>query len=784
MAQQPAYSAVVLAGLAVGFAACFLLLSFVDFSFGYDRQVPDVARVQAVKQRINLFPRPEWAVYAFMSLRSRALESGLASEATIVKAMGLPVVIDGQPRKVSLKVVDPDFATIFGLAATLGDVRAALGQPDAVVLTASAARKLFGDAPAMGKTLRVGEATLQVRALLPDHAVNTNVPYEALVGTVTSAWPEAQRNAAFAGQGRASIFVKLKSGVDPATLAAQLQQAVDESPSERKMADSPLGKSLHGRKVTDVALQPLAQIYFDPDLLQSRDGSSHGQRNGVLGLAALALLILLLAVVNYVNLATVRTLRRQREIAMRKLMGATAWRVASQFLAESVLMAALAAGAGLLFAWLLLPLFSDLVRRPLGDLFTPLRCATALLCGVFTGVLAGAYPARCALAVRPGAALAGRGNSETAGGLWLRRVLTVLQFAAAMALCATTLAVGWQAWYGSHASPGFDPRGLLVLDLPDGSEGKSAAVGFAQALARVAGIDDVATISEAVGRDGTMITGSFTTRDGRDARIELKQVSPGWFAQYRIKPVFGRLFDAALDQPDAKAIVLNASGALALGFATPQEAVGQAGPDKRLIVGIAPDIRFLDMRQKVTPILYELKPGAVLTLRSADDAAAVHARVEPVWLRYFPKRLLEVRSAQSLLSAMYDDDLRLARMLGAASAVAVLLAAFGIYVLSAYSVQRSTRQIVMRKLHGAGRGAIARLVGREFVLLVTAGAVLGLPPAALAIERYLGAFVERAPIGVWTLAAALLLAVLVALLATARHTLAALRIAPALALRD
>jgi putative ABC transport system permease protein len=135
-----------------------------------------------------------------------------------------------------------------------------------------------------------------------------------------------------------------------------------------------------------------------------------------------------------------------------------------------------------------------------------------------------------------------------------------------------------------------------------------------------------------------------------------------------------------------------------------------------------------------------------------------------------------------VLAERYADDLRLARLLAAASVIAI--AAFGIYVLAAYSVQRRTREIVMRKLYGAGRGAIGGLVAREFASLVAAGALLGLPAAWLATQRYLAPFAERAPIGLWTVAGALALAAAAVFVATLRHTLAAMRIRPALALRD
>ena len=136
-----------------------------------------------------------------------------------------------------------------------------------------------------------------------------------------------------------------------------------------------------------------------------------------------------------------------------------------------------------------------------------------------------------------------------------------------------------------------------------------------------------------------------------------------------------------------------------------------------------------------------------------------------------------------MLKSAYEDDLRLAKMLGGASLVALGLAAFGIYVLSAYTVQRNRRQIVMRKLHGAGNAAIARRLGIEFGLALAAAAMIGLPAAAIANRLYLAGFVEHAPFGPWPLVAAFGLACLAAALATARHTVAAMRMRPVDALR-
>jgi cell division protein FtsX len=782
--QQPAYSAVVIGGLAIGFAACFLLFGFVEFCLDYNTHIPDNDRVVVVKQRINVFPRPDWQTRAFYPLRDVALASGMVSEASVVGDIDMPLRANGDLRAVNLQVVDPAFRTMFGISALQGDLSAALAQPDGLALTKTGAQKLFGANPVLGQTVKVGDNLLQVRALMPDPPANSTQQYEALVGTSSSAWPE--RETAIDKWGRGTVYMKLKPGASMTALTALLQEATERSPINQRVKNSGMGKGLNGRNVSDIRLLQLRDAYFDEDLANSRSAEQYGQRSSVFGLAAAGLLILLLAAINYINLATVRTLRRQREIGIRKLLGASSMRLVRQFLSEAALTSLLAAAAGLILAWLLLPVFSDLVNRPLGGMFTPWRCAIALIFGLFIGICAGAYPAWLAQHALPGPALAGRGNSETVAGLWVRRVLTILQFASAMALSATALAVSWQTYFASHASPGFDPSHLLVLSLPSDEGSRPEVTAFIEQLRRLPGMEGAATISEAVGRDGMKLINTVTTKDGREIPLEAKNVGTSWFELNRLHALHGRLFSEALDVNYGKSprAVVNAAAALALGFATPQEAVGQYVPGGMQIIGIAPEIRFQGLHQPPKAVIYFVRPGGVLNIRTGASLDAAYSEIEPLWRRHFPNDIMEMKTQQAVLEERYATDARLIRILATASVIAIALAAFGIYVLSAYSVQRSRREIVMRKLHGAGSVDIALMMGREFSTLVAAGALVGLPLAAVAIQRYLASYTDRAPIGGWTLAAALLLAALVALLATTRHTLAALRMSPALALRE
>jgi putative ABC transport system permease protein len=546
--------------------------------------------------------------------------------------------------------------------------------------------------------------------------------------------------------------------------------------------------ALGGRDLIDYKLTPIADAYLDPDLKGMSD--IHGDLRIIYGLAAVAVLILLLAATNYVNLATVRTLARQREIAVRKVLGAPAPAVARQFLAESVLVCLVATAFGLLLAWLMLPVFSDLVQRKFDNMFSVEAIAAAALFGILLGLAAGAYPTWSALGVRATAALAGRGNSETARGLWLRRSLTALQFAAAIGLTGTTLAVAWQTQYATTLSPGFNPAPLVIFPAQNTMHDPRMRA-FRDAVTRLPGVEGVAESGYPF-----TFTNNFTSvrRDGGDATdLNRYDISPEFFGVYGLKPVAGRLFDPALDkteEPDR--VVVNASAARKLGFTSPQDAVGKtlsdtSGREKPVqIVGVAPDMRHRSAREGEQPSVFYVNDHVkVFTVRCRQDPATVKREIEEIWPRFFPNETQDVvRMTTFITGEFYADDLRLAKLLAASSVIAIAIAAFGIYVLAAYSVQRRTKEIVLRKLYGAGKGAIGGLMAREFGTLIAAGALLGLPAAWIATQRYMAPFTERAPVGLWTLAAALAVAGLVTLGSTLRHTLAAVRITPALVLRD
>lgn len=791
LARDRLWSGSAIAGLAIGFAACFLLLGYVAYSFSYDSTHPDPDRVHLVKTRFHFPGVPEeWTEQSTQALRSTVLDARLPADVTMYAQV--PATLAVGPRTVAAQVtlVDPAFVAMMGVRVLAGDATAALARPDRIVLTVAGARKLFGrDTGVVGQLVTADGERLAVGALVADPPAATTVPYEMLAGSGSPLWAGPDRDDATSNWGRlfGRVYVKLAPGADAAALAAALQRASDASPLHGQLDPAFLAQ-LGDKALMDVGLVRLRDAYLDPDL--GKGAQLHGDRLVLFAVAALALLILLLATINYVNLATVRTLRRQREIAIGKVLGARAGQVVAQFLAESVLVTLAATALGLLCAWRLMPWFGELMNRPVDGFVGAPVFAAFLALGLLTGVLAGLHPAWVALRVKPAAALAGRHDQESRGGQRMRRALTVLQLASAMALAAITLGVAWQTWHVLQADPGFDARAKLVIDAGAPFTEPDARVrSFIEAVRHLPGVTGVGQSLEAVGRSDIVQKGTLARAGAAPITIEWKGVAPSFLGVYGVRPLAGRIFDERRDADSAASgLVLSAAAARALGFATPAAAVGQTvdGDGKAgQVVGVVPDIRFRSLREPPQAVAYRLTRRApVLAVGFRGNPATVAAAVEATWRQYLPDRALQMTRQESLLAAHYDDDVRSVQLLGAAALLAIVIAAMGVYVLSAYSVQRRTREIVLHRLYGASRADIVRLLGRETVLLLAVSAAVAIPPALLALRHYLAGFVEQTHSWGWAIVLACAIAVLVAVAAVARGIAAALALRPNAALQS
>jgi putative ABC transport system permease protein len=807
LAKDPVYSLVSILGLGVGLGVCLLLLGYARYCWQYNAHVPDANNVYIVKQRNNLELGTLWYDQVpLLLLAATRAAPGVTNASGYVGWFPLTVEVNGQLRKLRSLTVLPGFAEMMGLRAIKGDLNEALSRPDGIAITEDTATRLFGTSDVLGRTLLLrlsavdeNRSTARIAAILRNPPANTTIPFETLNGPSLSVVPPSMRDELL-GESvwLGYLLVHVRPGTPLAAVSEVLQHAVDGAPSAQK-APPEMKERLGDRKVMDIKLSRLRDAYFDREVATNFTSLpvDRGNSTVVAGLVAVAILILALATVNYVNLATIRVIRRQREIAMRKVLGASNGRLALQFVAESLLVSMLATATGFILAGLALPVFSRLMNRDLGSMLSLENIGTAFGLGLALGLMTAIYPAWTALGVRPSLMLMGRPDSESLRSKHLRQALSVLQVAAAMGLASFTLAIFWQARFAIDTSPGFDPSALLVFDLPVGVSARDEKPrGLMAALSQQPEVAGIAVSNDPVGRSKE----SWSTeikREGREAvSMDVKSVSANFFEQYGIKPVVGRLFDSKIDKEDDPVpLVINAIAARQLGFASPEQAVGQillfrsmaSGTPvliTKRIVGIAPEIRFYSLREVPGAIAYELwSNSATLTVRASGSIANAERAVQAVWPKYFSNSVLEMKPAKEIYAANYADDARLARLLALATAIAMIIAAFGVYVLAADAVQRRTKEIALRKLFGTRRRDIGKLVAKEIGAVILLSAVVALPLAALAIGRYLAAYTERTPLAFWALAFALLVSLATATFAGARQAWIATTLKPAVALR-
>ncbi len=529
---------------------------------------------------------------------------------------------------------------------------------------------------------------------------------------------------------------------------------------------------------------------------------------GVLGFVSLGL-----AIINYVNLATARADLRAREVALRKVAGAPRSALIQQFLGESLIAAILAGVGGLALAELALPFVNaaggldlDIAYFGTGGIMPALALTVGL-----TGLAAGIYPAFVLSRFQPAAVLS---STQSPGmgrrGASLRAALVVVQFSIAIALLICTFVLFAQARHLQTVDLGFDRSGLVLIN-SYGNPNLDAAQREAirRDIAAVPGV--IATTVSGVVPTGGTFSIRKSDRNGPSVAIDLLEgtVGPGFLEVYDARLLAGRAFDPArfpadLAVPDPETaeqgvmmlssnVIINRSAATALGFETPEAAVGQQiSADEPLagimIIGVIENLNFGDPRVPVPPFAYYLNDGGGsdprLTVRHAGDPQAVLQGIEAAWQARAADVPFEGKSVNVMLyDAFLETDVQRSRLFAFGALLAVLVGALGLYGLAAFNTARRVREIGIRKSLGASSASVVRLFVGQFLRPVLVANIIAWPLAWLAMREWLSGFAERIELGPAYFIAASLLALAIAVVTVFAQSLRASRTTPAEALR-
>ena len=805
---DPGPAALVIGGLALGLALTLLTASFLQDLLWPDARVPQPDRVVAFEWRVR-GPggiTTEWfgdapAVPLHAALQANGAPVGRMSRVLFTQLAARATGPAGERRgaRLAIALADPDIGPLLGLQPLAGDLAAAMSSPETIALTAASAQRLFGTVQAVGRTFAIvlppdpeGRApamqfTLVVKAVLPNPRQNGPLGFDAMTGFHAPAAKAylARSNNWYDARGR--LYAEMLPGTSAPQLSALAQRLLDQQPPPPGLpADFLKG----GGKAAYLRAVALADLGLH--------GAGSPQRRLQLGsLGAAAAGVLALAIINFVNLWSVRTLRRQREIGLRKSLGADARQLAAQFFIEAVVVTGLAGALGLLLAWWSTPAAEVLLQHPFeAPVLSPgMVGLTALLCAAIAAL--SALPlALIAMRVRPAESLAGRSHSEGRASRWLRRLMTTVQFGAAAVFAALALTVLWQSEHAGSMPRGFELQDRVALDLPWEVQPDQNAALLAE-VRRWPEVVAAAIADDVPGRDFASWFSEFH-RPGRTP-VNLRtgvEFTPGYLQAYGMRIVAGRLSGDHVAEAAQGALVLDRSAVRALGFDSPEAAIGQLlqvapafnGGKPAPVAAVIDDIRLegprsLPMPHAISPVA--ARAGGAIGVYSRDPQAT-RRKLSALVNERFPDAQAQALPMRDMLLQKVADDTRLGRLIAVTALIALSLAAVGIYALAAYTLRLREREIVLRKLHGAGPAAVGLLLAREFGGVLAAACLVALPAGAWLSQQHLAGFVERAPVGpysLWVLLAAVALLALVTLLAVARHLHAALALRPLNALR-
>jgi putative ABC transport system permease protein len=702
----------------------------------------------------------------------------------------------------ALLFVDGPFFDILPLPFLEGDPATALATPGSVVLTRSEARKLSGAGPVLGQVLTFRDEQLaqdfRVTGVIEDLPKNTHLSLTMLARFDPASPPLRVPVRSDWGCICGLTYVKLKQGADAQAIALRL-------PAWEKRRLPPRWQSEQEMHFSLVNVR-------DIHLGEAMGMRPNADRGFILNFAVVAVLILAMACINFTNLATAQASRRAREVALRKLLGASRQQLVAQFLGEAMLFTLLALVIALALVELSLAPLSHFLDADLaisyGD-FSGVVLPILALAGA-VGLASGVYPALYLSRFLPARVLkANASASEAPGSARLRSALVVVQFAVSVGLIICTLVVREQTAFARDLDPGYDRMRLLqIRNLGELREGGDA---FMEQVRRLPGVAEASRGSVVLGFGGA--GRHDLTRPGmtKPLVVEMGPVDPHFFAAAGLELKAGRGFDerrAADDvtpppeelYPKLKEalwartvpIVINETAAKRFGFADPDTAIGKtlnftpAAGKNSVIIGVVEDARFGSARDPVLPMAYfwdrSMAWNGIVRFAGVDPRFARRG-IEQVWRRFSPGVPMDAQFAQEVTARFYDAEEARGRIFAAFALIAVLVACLGLLGLAVFTAERRTKEIGVRKVFGARTRDIVRLLVWQASKPVVAANLIAWPLAWWAMRDWLNGFDARIALTPVPFVAAGALALAVAVGTVAAHTVRIARANPIHALR-
>lgn len=791
--RQKMYTAINILGLSIGLTGCILIGLYVVNELSYDKYHKNHDRIYRV-----VFSGKFGTTEINGPVSPAPLAETLLREIPEVEKVFRLRNIGDQPIIYDNKLyyqnrflfADSTFLTEFQVTFLKGNPKKALTRPFTLVITREMAEKYFGGENPIGKTvfMKNWNMDFEITGLIENLPTNTHIRFSFLASMNSLLDSKSQ----FWLSDNYFTYVLLKQGTNAKKFDEKLNNLMYKhcAPDLQKFTNSSIDEFLKAGNKINYYLEKMDDVHLRSPFKIQLGLEDNGDIANVYIFIAVAIFILIIACVNFINLATARSSNRAKEVGLRKVFGSDKKQLISQFLSESLILSLFSIVLAVSLVELMLPMFNSLLdlKLSLSNINPFYLYGALMLLTVIVSFLAGFYPSVYLSAFRPAEVLKGKLKTG-ASGSWLRNILVVFQFTIGIFILLCTFLISKQLSYIQHRKLGYDKENLVVVDRT--SPIKNQIKVFMEELRTNPNIEDLSLSDAIPGRmydnNGLMVEGLpmndlklFTTFSADYTYV----------STMGIKMTQGRYFSQ--DFPtDTAGVVINQTGLRILGIKDPLgKRILFPERDKKVpltIIGVMEDFNYESLHRPINPILIRYNPGnydGYITLRiQKDKTSEVLDYINKTWKKYTEAAPLNYFFFDQEFKQMYNTEFRTRKVMTVFTILGIITACLGLLGLIAFTSERRTKEIGVRKALGSSTFNLIVVLSSESLKLVLISAFLASAFAYFAIVKWLQTFAFRMKIEWKVFLFATLLALLIALITVIFITIRAARKNPVEALR-
>jgi putative ABC transport system permease protein len=754
-------------GLAVGMACAILIFLWVQVQLSYDSG-------QINKDKIYRLENETWVVMP-PYLRETAIVFPEVEQSIRFYFWWEPTIKYNEKifTVMDFAMVDDEVFDVFNFDFLSGDPQEAFKNPYSLILVESVAKRLFGKDNPMGKMVLLDNNREYTVTGVVEEVKKFHMNINAFASVHDITRMDGNDDFLTSRSYNYSIYLLLRPGTDIGGL-------------EKKINDRAVGVDRY--QGDPLILRPFNDIYFASNL-QREKNTKHGNIHLVVVFSLVALLILGIACINFINLTIAKTKTREKEIAVRKVIGARKSAIQKQFFGETLIIVFIAFLLALFLTKLLLPRFSALTGESITFDLLDLRILFVLV-GImlFTAFISGSYPAFYLSVLEPVLVLKGKSGKGRKGAL-LSKMLISFQFVISISLIIATITVVRQLDYMQNADLGMDYEQVLSFYLNgDRFSGDAEKIirskqAFRDRLFTNPSIRGITFVNQVPGK----ITNTSTwTPPGREDGIPVKVIhaDPDFIGLMGLEVVEGRNFSYETRTDLDRTYLLNQEAVRQMGYEDP---VGRtAGSQRNTVIGVVKDFHFSSLHSKIGPLAiswmvhWTRRPCIKI---AGTDIAGTIKHIENVYKEFCPGFVMEYEFLDESFARQYEAEKRLKRLLQYFVSVAIVISCLGLFALTAFVADQKTKEIGIRKVLGSSNTGIFVLLSKNFAKWVLAANFIAWPIAYLVLRNWLGSYAYHINPSIMIFILSGLLALTIALLTVGYQALKAASANPADCLR-